>query len=111
MSIRARLNITGILGQQKVAYNDMHVLSDLLKKVTVPDEVRENIMRELGNGQAILDPQAMKEIPDVELELEKAEIRKLKQVLKDWNQYGPADLDWVEPIMKQLDEVPATVTQ
>jgi hypothetical protein len=111
MSIRARLNIAGIVGQQKVAYADMHVLSDLLKKVNPPDEVREMIMRDLGNGQAILDQDALKATPDVELDLEKAETRKLKEILKGWTQYGPSDLDWLDPIMKQLDEAPATVTQ
>jgi len=104
MSIRASLNISAIVGQQKVSMTDLHVLSDLSKKVTVPDDVRESIMRDLGNGQAILDMEAMKAIPDAELDLEKAEARKLKQLLKDWTQYGPADLDWLDPVMKQLDE-------
>ena len=110
MSIRARLNIAAIVGSQKVSMTDLHVLSDLLKKVTVPDDVRENIMRDLGNGQAILDTAAMKAIADVEIDLEKAESRKLKQLLKDWTQYGAGDLEWLDPIMKQLDET-ATVTQ
>jgi len=68
------------------------------------------IMRDLGNGQAILDQDALKATPDAEISLEKAELRKLKEVLKGWQQYGPADLDWLDPIMKQLEE-PATVTQ
>jgi hypothetical protein len=110
MSIRARLNIAAIVGQQKVSMTDLHVLSDLSKKVTVPEEVRETLMRDIGNGQAILDADAMKAIPDAEVDLEKAEARKLKQVLKDWSQYGPADLEWLDPIIKQLEE-PATVTQ
>jgi hypothetical protein len=110
MPIRARLNVSAIVGQQKVSMTDLHVLNDLSKKVTVPDEVRETIMRDLGNGQAILDAEAMKTIPDAEIALEKAEIRKLKQVLKDWTQYGAADLEWLDPLMKQLEE-PATVTQ
>jgi len=110
MSVRARLNIAGIVGQQKVGVSDLHVLGDLFKKVSVPDEDRETVMRDIGNGQAILDLEAMKAMPDAEIALEKAEVRKLKEILKGWTQYGPADLDWLDPVMKQLEE-PAAVTQ
>jgi hypothetical protein len=109
MSTRGRLNIAAIVGQQKVSVNDLHVLGDLFKKVSLPDEVRETIMRDIGNGQAILDIEAMKAHPDAEIDLEKAESRKLKQILKDWQQYGPADLEWLDPVLKQLEE-PAAAT-
>lgn len=108
MSIRSRLNIAGIVGQQKVGVTDLHVLGELFKKVNVSDEVRETIMRDLGNGQAILDTEALKAIPDTAVELEKAESRKLKDILKSWTQYGPADLDWLDPILKQLEEPAAS---
>lgn len=99
----ARLSIDSLIAAQKVSYADLHVLADIKRKVSFSDEVRDSILRELGNGTAIVDKKALAVIQDEDIELEKAEGKKLQQILKDWPGFTAVDLDWLDPVMKQLD--------
>lgn len=103
MNAISRFHVATILGQQRTEDADSFVLWDIIKKVRLPDEQRREIFREFRPGEGILDEEAIKRIEDVEVELEKAEVRKLRDTLKAWRGFTPPDTEWWAPLKKQLE--------
>lgn len=105
LSIRQRLNLDGILRQQKSTDGEELMLNyDLVKKVKMPREDRSIYVREVMGG-IVLDEKAIDAGPVLAVELSTAEVRRLQAVLRAWTQFGPDDVEWLNDVKDQLNEV------
>jgi len=96
-----RLSLEALLGQQRGSVADLITLFDITNKLKV--EAREAYVKELPDGRVLVDNEAISKTPPVQIELEKAERRKLLDIIKGHNTFGPSDLAWVLPLKKQLE--------
>lgn len=97
-----RIQIGGILGQQRVDVKSLHTLSSLFQKFDIPEAEKEKMLRPVGNGMVITDKAAIDAFPEADIELEDAEVRRLREVLNSFTGYAPTDLAWLEPVLKSL---------
>jgi hypothetical protein len=96
-----RLSVEAILGQQRGTVGDLITVFDITNKIKVAD--RDVYIKDLPDGRVMVDQEAINNAPAEKIELEKAERRKLSEILKAHNTFGPNDLAWVLPLKKQLD--------
>lgn len=102
-SLLQRLSVEALLNQQRGNVSDLITVFDLTNKVKVED--RDSFIKVLPNGQAIVDNDVLNKAPIQNVDLEKAESRKLLEILKSHDGFGPSDLTWVLPLKKQLEAV------
>jgi hypothetical protein len=104
-SITQRISVENILNQQRGDLESTETLSDVLEKITVPN--RKDFINEVkmpdGSVHFIIDEEALEKEPPLECEMEKAEVRALLKILKEFKGYTPADLKWARPLIKALD--------
>jgi hypothetical protein len=104
LSLRQRLALEAVLGAQRGTVEQLLTFGDILRKIRVSDEDRERCVRPLPDGRAIVDLEATKRAPEIEVDLEKEEVRKLLKVLTSWEGFGPADLEWLLPLQAALEK-------
>jgi hypothetical protein len=100
MNVQQRLNLEGIIRQQRVPDgDDLMTLYEMRKKIGFTDEERERYVI-VENGIVKLTP-AVQQDPPVEIDLERGEMRKLKGLLNDWK-FSVDDVDWYTPLREAL---------
>jgi hypothetical protein len=100
-SLTQRLALESLLGVQQGKAKDLFVFYDIQQKIKVPN--RDEYIHELPNGGVLLDKPAIALAADLDVELEKEEVRKISEVLSSWEHFTPPDLEWIQPLMKQLE--------
>jgi hypothetical protein len=100
-SLLQRLSLEGLLGQQRGNVADLITLFDITNKIKVKD--RGSYVRELPDGRVLVDNEAISKAEVMPVELEKAERRKLLDIIKSHDGFGPSDLAWILPLKKQLE--------
>lgn len=105
ITMKQRIALESLLSiQQGKAAGELRVYFAILDKVTVPPNVRDMFLRPLPNGNAIWDDDALAIAELYDLEVETEEINKLIDLLTNWDRFITADLRWVNPLKKLLQE-------
>lgn len=102
-SIRQRIFLEILLGQQRGSVEDIEVFFDIRNKVKLED--KESFLRSLPSGELIIDEVSAAAAGFEKIELEKEERKKLYDLIKTHKGFSPNDLEWVLPIKKQLELV------
>ena len=102
-SIRQRIFLEVLLGQQRGSVEDIKVFYDIHKKVKLED--KESFLRSLPSGELIIVEVSAAAAGFEKIELEKEERKKLYDLIKTHKGFSPNDLEWVLPIKKQLELV------
>ena len=100
-SIRQRIFLEILLGQQRGSVSDIEVFFDIRNKLKV--ENRDEYLRALPTGEVIIDEVAANSAGVEKIELEKEERKKLHELISTHKQFSPNDLEWVLPLKKQLE--------
>ena len=96
-----RISAEAILSQQRGTVGDLAIAYDITKKLKVED--RSKYIKELPNGQAMMDVKAVEEAENTTITLEKAERRKLLSTIKEHSGMTVNDLSWASPLIKKLE--------
>jgi hypothetical protein len=107
LSIIQRLNLEGLIRQQRSAPDDsLETFHDLFVKVQIPDDERLIYVRDDGRGNAIIDRAVVEKAEEIEVTLEKAEARKMLQLIDGTlcKTFNVDDLQWIKPLRVQLRE-------
>lgn len=102
-SIRQRIFLEVLLGQQRGSVEDIEVFFDIRNKIKLED--KESFLRALPSGELIIDEVSAVAAGIEKIELEKEERKKLYDLIKTHKGFSPNDLEWVLPIKKQLELV------
>jgi len=100
-SIRQRIFLEILLGQQRGSVEEIEVFFDIRNKVKLED--KESFLRSLPSGELIIDEVSAAAAGVEKIELEKEERKKLYDLIKTHKGFSPNDLEWVLPIKKQLE--------
>lgn len=100
-TIRQRIFLEILLGQQRGSVSDIEVFFDIRNKLKV--ENRDEYLRALPTGEVIIDEVAANSSGVEKIELEKEERKKLYELISTHKQFSPNDLEWVLPLKKQLE--------
>jgi hypothetical protein len=100
-TVRQRISLEQILGQQKGTIAELEAVSDTLKKIRLTDDERDQYLKILPD-KILLDLKAIESAAPLSVELEKAERRKLLEIINSFNSFGPDDVEWVMPLKNQL---------
>lgn len=106
LTAQQRINIGLVIrAQQPPTFEQIETLGDILGKIDFPDDIKDSFYQQTTIG-GVMDKEKMKEIPDLEVSLEKAEGRLLKQILEPNERFKPGvgDLPWLKPIRVQLSQ-------
>jgi hypothetical protein len=103
LTMMQRLNLDALLSVQKGNLDDLFTLHDIREKIKVPKNLKDEYLRVLPNGQAMVDEKAIELAENADYEFEKDEVRRLAKLLKEWHQFSEGDLAWVLPLKKALD--------
>lgn len=101
LDMTTRLIVETILGQQKGTLDDLEVPSDILKRIKVPKEEKDNFLR-VVRGQVIVDEEALAAAQPFEVELEKEEVKRLIKIFSEWPGFSPGDVQYVQPFIRAL---------
>jgi len=109
MSVQQRLNLEAMLRQQRSPDDETLMVNwELLKKLRIPAEDKALYMRDIQTPQGQATEFFMKNIqaaPEMDVELESAELRRLDTVLKEWKQYTTDDVEWLQGVKSQIASV------
>lgn len=104
LTMMQRLSLDSLLSLQRGSLDDLFTLHDIREKVKLPPALREEYIKELPDGRAILDVHALELAESNDFEFEKEEVRRLSKLLKEWTNFTEADLAWVLPLKKALEQ-------
>ena len=103
----ARLQIMAMLNEKatgKGIDREYQIATDLYDKIYIPDEEQERLSIKQRDGTKMLSVDALRSLPDLEVDLNFNELSKLEKVLKD-NDIRPMDRKlWWADVMAQLEE-------
>lgn len=103
LTMQQRLNLEALIRQKRGEDNDdMRTLESLFKKIRIPKEERQQYIREIPGGTALIDQSAIDRAPELPIELEDAEVRKLKTTLREYKSWSVDDFEWKDPLEQQL---------
>ena len=107
-----RLKLATLLGAQEGRVADIRLLSRVIEKIEVTEE--ERTTSKFKAVPAPNDPSSMAvtwQLPaenplfgTKEIELEDAEMGKVRDVLSNWPRFSPADVKWVSTILDAKKE-------
>ena len=97
-----RFGLDNLLAEQKGKRENNIVFHKVRRKIKIPQDVRDRVIIKLPNGQFMTDDAALRAEEDITIQLESEEVRKLRK-LGDEAELPAAALDWLEPIMEQLE--------
>lgn len=104
LTAEQRLNVEALIASQRAEPVEVFVLGDIRDKIRLAGDDRDRCMKTLPNGAIIPDEKALADIPAIEVELEKEELKKLKDIVFGWKQYGVGDIGWMKPLRQALEE-------
>lgn len=104
LTMMQRLSLDALLSVQRGSLDDLFTLHDIREKIKVPKGLRDEYVKALPDGRALLDEQAVTLAESVDYDLEKEEVRRLYKLVKEWPSFLEPDLAWVIPLKKQLGE-------
>ena len=99
-----RLQLEGLLNQQRGTVTNLMVTYEIIEKIRLPKEQAETHTKATPDGRVMIDRKGLATIPEESFEMEKAEKRKLLEILNGNEGFGPGDIEWVMPIRKQLTD-------
>jgi len=102
-TLMQRFGIETLLNLQTGSISELSTLYDIAKKIKI--EKRDQFVLTLANGSQVVDQDAIDKFPILNIELEKAEVRKLLELLVGNKTFKQGDLEWVLPLKKQLDQL------
>ena len=73
------------------------------RKVIFPKAARDRFMEDILDGRKVFDIETIKAAPDEPFDLEKAELKKIKEVFVAWNPDQSAAYDVIRPIIQILE--------
>ena len=100
-TVMQSLSVEALLGQQRGTVKDLIEVYDLAKKIHLDN--RSDYIKETPSG-TLVDLKAAAEAEPRPIELEKAERRKLLELLDGHRDFAPGDLEWILPLKKQLEK-------
>jgi len=101
LSIKQRIFLEVLLGQQRGSVADIEVFYDIRNKIKVKD--REQYLQALPTGEIIIDEVSANASGRETFEIEKEERKRLLELLSSHNNFSPNDLEWVLPLKKELE--------
>lgn len=108
LTLWQRMNLEGIIRAQRVAESpDFLTMYDVWKKITVPDSERKEYAQNpcVTCGLArMFDMDRVNLAPARDVDIEKAEARKLIELLAGWKQFNVDDGEWLFPLKVILKE-------
>ena len=103
VTVRQRLNLETIIRAKRGPDDDdSRTTADLFKKIRVDKEERQRFIRDIPGGAPWVNERAIENEPEIIIDLEAAEVRKLKSLLKEWQGYSVDDFEWKDPLAEQL---------
>ena len=107
LSTIARLQIMNILNEQgkgRGSDREYGITADLYEKIEIPDEVQESMSIRRPDGLRQLNPDALRSLPDLTVDLNHNEAAKLEKILTEVD-IKPMDRKlWYRNVMAQLEE-------
>jgi hypothetical protein len=113
LTLWQRMNLEGIIRQKRTGDGeDFLTMYETWKKITVPDSERkeyfQNPCATCGTARG-MDMQRIKLSDDLEVDLEKAEARKITALIQEWKNFSVDDGEWLIPLKLILKEVSGSV--
>lgn len=106
LTMQQRLNLEAIVRAKRYTdIDDAVIVHSALKKLKVPKAERDAMIRTLPNGQVLADDAAILKCPDSEINLETAEVLKIRTRLEEWvkeNGVTADDVVWFVPLVDAL---------
>lgn len=108
LTLWQRMNLEGIIRSKRTKDgDDFLTMYETWKKIAVPDSIRKDYAKspcdKCGQGRAI-DLDALALAGETEVELEKAEARKLQTLLAEWPNFNVDDGEWLIPLKEVLNK-------
>lgn len=101
LSVKQRILLELLLGQQRGSVADIEVFYDIKNKLRVKD--REQYLQALPTGEVIIDEVSANAQGSEHFNLEKEERKRLLELVSSHKNFSPNDLEWVLPLKKQLE--------
>lgn len=108
LTAKQRLSFAQFLGSRPAPKNpwdsrDSVRTLRLLEKVRIPDEERQRYFRPLGNGQVIVDEQALQSATLRVIEIGPATVKLLKELFQSWEPQSVEEFSSVDKVKEQID--------
>lgn len=100
---RERIGLEASVSQQTGKAGDLRVFWAILEKVRCDELYRKTFMRPVMGGIA-WDEEAIAHAELFHVELDREEIHKIQDVLRDWPGFSTADYRWISPLTSQLSD-------
>lgn len=97
-----RVQLEGLLNQQRGSVSNLMITYDIIEKIKLPKEQSEPNIKTIPDGRIMIDKNGLAVIPEETFDLEKAEKRKLLEIINGYEGFGPSDIEWLIPLRKQL---------
>lgn len=108
LTLRARFALYRLIDEQKnCSLDESEIWAEIKGKIAIPDDALTPFIKDLGNGQSMVDQKGMNDALDGEGEdyqFEKIERRKMLDALKPWKGFHVDDSKWNRSLIKQLEE-------
>jgi hypothetical protein len=104
LTMMQRIQLDALLSVQRGTLDDLFSLHEIREKLKMTRALREKYTRVVGNG-LMVDEEACAIADSMQVEFESEHVRRLQKLLKEWNQFTPVDLVWINPLRTALEEV------
>lgn len=105
VNVQQRLNIIGLLGQQRGTVADIRLWSGLIGKLELAEGERTAINLRADQqrpGVLLWDSGAAQAVGPKTVEMTGEEAEKLRQLCQSWPNFQPADCQWLLPLLEAL---------
>ncbi len=103
-----RVNVESIIRAKRYNdYDDADIYYAILKKTRLSAEDRKKYVRDLPDGRAVLSIEEIGKLEPLDVELERAELLKLRSRLEEFVKdpgIGAEDVEWFGPLKTALDD-------
>ena len=108
LTAKQRLSFARFLGSRPGCKNPFDSVEAtrtlrLLEKVRMPEEEEEKYFRPLGNGQMLIDNQALRSAPPFVVEIGPATVKLLKDLFKSWETQSVEEFSLLSSVKEQID--------
>lgn len=101
---KTRIALENTLAAQTGTARELRVIESVLDKLTTTQEYRREYLRPVHGGGLDWDEGAIALAELFTLDLEREECRRVVEVLDSWPRFTGADMRWVSPLRRTLQQ-------